>query len=89
MKLGTVVYENKIYNLDYMSIEEMKNLLNMIEQDKTSSFKEAKKIVKECSGITAFCHTNSCDTKMLNSMGEIILSGINLWDLHEMIKEVF
>ena len=50
---------------------------------------KAKKIVKECSGITAFCHTNSCDTKMLNSMGEIILSGINLWDLHEMIKEVF
>ncbi len=47
MKLGTVVYENKIYNLDYMSIEEMKNLLNIIEQDKTSSFKEAKKIVKE------------------------------------------
>ena len=44
MKLGTVVYENKIYNLDYMSIEEMKNLLNIIEQDKTSSFKEAKKI---------------------------------------------
>lgn len=50
---------------------------------------KAKKIVKECSGITAFCHTNSCDTKMLNSMGEIILSGINLWDLHEMIKGVF
>ena len=24
MKLGTVVYANKIYNLDYMSIEEMK-----------------------------------------------------------------
>ena len=47
MKLGTVVYENKIYNLDYMSIEEMKDLLNTIEQDRNSSFKEAKKIVKE------------------------------------------
>lgn len=47
MKLGTVVYENKIYNLDYMTIEEMKDLLNLIEQDKTASFKEAKKLIKE------------------------------------------
>ena len=30
MKLGTVVYANKIYNLDYMSIEEMKELLQKI-----------------------------------------------------------
>lgn len=47
MKLGTVVYENKIYNLDYMTIEEMKNLLKNIEQDQNSSLKEAKKIVKD------------------------------------------
>lgn len=47
MKLGTVVYENKIYNLDYMTIEEMKDLLKIIEQEKNNSFKEAKKIVKE------------------------------------------
>ncbi|MBO5451935.1 MAG: SIR2 family protein [Lachnospiraceae bacterium] len=50
---------------------------------------KAEKVVKECNGITAFYHTNSNDTKVLNSTGETILSGVNLWDLHEMIKEVF
>ena len=50
---------------------------------------KAENIVKECAGITAVCHANSNDTKILNSIGETILSGINLWDLHEMIKEVF
>lgn len=49
----------------------------------------AEKIVKECSGITAFCHVNSNDTRVLNGKGESIMSGVNLWDLHEMIKEVF
>ena len=47
MKLGTVVYENKIYNLDYMSIEEMKELLQKIETEQVSSFKETKKILKD------------------------------------------
>ncbi len=49
----------------------------------------AEKIVKECRGITAFCHVNSDDTRVLTIDGESILSGVNLWDLHEMIKEVF
>ena len=40
-------------------------------------------------GITAFCHVNSDDTRVLTIDGESILSGVNLWDLHEMIKEVF
>ncbi len=47
MKLGTVVYANKIYNLDYMSIEEMKELLQKIETEQVSSFKETKKILKD------------------------------------------
>ena len=47
MKLGTVVYANKIYNLDYMSIEEMKELLQKIETEQDSSFKETKKILKD------------------------------------------
>ena len=50
---------------------------------------KAETIIKECSGITAFCHENSSDTRVLNATGEIILTGVNLWDLHEMIKEVF
>lgn len=47
MKLGTVVYENKIYNLDYMSIEEMKTLLEKIESEQKSAFKDAKNIVRK------------------------------------------
>lgn len=47
MKLGTVVYENKIYNLDYMSIEEMKTLLEKIENTQKIAFKEAKNILRK------------------------------------------
>lgn len=46
MKLGTVAYKNKIYNLDYMSIEELKNLLKTIEIDKKNSFNEVKEMLK-------------------------------------------
>lgn len=46
MKLGTVVYQNKIYNLDYMTTEEMEKLLKKIESNKAESFKVAKEIVK-------------------------------------------
>lgn len=46
MKLGTVVYDGKIYNLDYMSTEEMKQLLTRIENDKKSTITEAKEILK-------------------------------------------
>ena len=46
MKLGTVVYENKIYNLHYMTTEEMKQLLVKIESDKKTSFSEAKEVLK-------------------------------------------
>lgn len=46
MKLGTVVYEGKIYNLDYMTMEEMKQLLTKIENDKKTIITEAKKILK-------------------------------------------
>ncbi len=46
MKLGTVVYDGRIYNLDYMSTEEMKQLLTKIETDKKSTITEAKEILK-------------------------------------------
>ena len=45
MKLGTVVYQSKIYNLDYMSLEEMKELLKMIEEEKNQNFQDAKKLL--------------------------------------------
>lgn len=50
---------------------------------------KAEKVIKECRNVTAFCHINSNDTKVITATEEIILSGINLWDLHEMIREVF
>lgn len=50
---------------------------------------KAEKLVNECKNITAVCHVNSIDTKIVTSNGENVLSGVNLWDLHEMIKEVF
>lgn len=46
MKLGTVVYDGKIYNLDYMTTEEMKKLLTKIEIDKNSTITKAKEILK-------------------------------------------
>lgn len=49
----------------------------------------AGQLVNECKNVTAICHANSTDSKVINAEGETILQGINLWDLHEMIKEVF
>ena len=46
MKLGTVVYEGKIYNLDYMSSEEVQVLLKKIEDEKKKNFEQGKKITK-------------------------------------------
>ena len=47
MKLGTVVYENKIYNLDYMTSEEVETLLKKVENDKAKHIAEGKKIIKK------------------------------------------
>ena len=47
MKLGTVVYEGKIYNLDYMSSEEVQVLLKKIEEEKKKNFEQGKKITKK------------------------------------------
>lgn len=47
MKLGTVVYEGKIYNLDYMSSQEVQDLLKKIEDEKKKNFEQGKKITKK------------------------------------------
>lgn len=44
MKLGTIVYENQIYNLDYMTSEEIKDLINLIEKDKLNQITKGKKL---------------------------------------------
>ena len=46
MKLGTVVYEGKIYNLDYMKTPEVEELLNKINSQKENDFSQGKKITK-------------------------------------------
>ena len=43
MSLGTVSYNNEIYNLDYMTEEELENLLKIIENDKAKIKREIKK----------------------------------------------
>jgi len=46
MKLGTVVYEGKIYNLDYMNTVEVQELLKKVEEQKETEISEGKKITK-------------------------------------------
>ena len=47
MKLGTIVYKNKIYNLDYMNSIEVEQLLKRIEEDKVKNIAEGKKIINK------------------------------------------
>ena len=47
MELGTVVFENKIYNLDYMELDEMKALLKKIDESKKKEVEETKEFVKK------------------------------------------
>lgn len=46
MKLGTVVYDGKIYNLDYMDTTEVEKLLEKIDKQKDADFSQGKKITK-------------------------------------------
>lgn len=46
MNLGTVVYDGKIYNLDYMEATEIEELLKKVEAKKDADFEQGKKITK-------------------------------------------
>ena len=46
MKLGTVIFSDKAYNLDVMSLDEMKNLLREIEEEKKQSINNAKNMIR-------------------------------------------
>lgn len=46
MKLGTIAYKNKIYNLDYMNADELRALLKLIETEKKESFNSVKELLK-------------------------------------------
>ena len=45
MSLGTISYNNEIYNLDYMTEDEVENLLKLIENDKAKIRREIKKSI--------------------------------------------
>ena len=47
MKLGTVVFENKIYNLDYMQADEIKAILKKIDESKKKEVSDTKKLVEK------------------------------------------
>ncbi|MGN1298488.1 MAG: hypothetical protein ACI4UE_00670 [Candidatus Scatovivens sp.] len=47
MKLGTISYEEKIYNLDYMSSEEIESLLNKIINKRKQNITLGKKLLNE------------------------------------------
>ena len=47
MKLGTIVCEGKIYNLDYMSSEEIEELLKKVVESRKQNFLQGKKIISK------------------------------------------
>lgn len=46
MSLGTISYDGKIYNLDYMTPEELEELLSTVEKEKQRIKREIKKKLK-------------------------------------------
>lgn len=44
MKLGTIVYDNEIYNLDFMTSDEIKEIINLVESTKLKDMNTAKNI---------------------------------------------
>ena len=46
MNFGTIVFNEKIYNLDYMSAEELKEILDAVELEKKHNVSDAKRILK-------------------------------------------
>lgn len=49
----------------------------------------AVEITRKCSNITAICLSGSSDSRVINHSEDCIFSNVNLWDLRQMIKEVF
>ena len=45
MKLGTITYEDKIYNLEYMSSEEITSLLKQVTNKRKEYMQEGKKLL--------------------------------------------
>ncbi len=46
MSLGTIAFNEKVYNLDLMTSEELEELLDNVEKEKIKTKKEIRKIIK-------------------------------------------
>lgn len=46
MGLGTIAFNKEVFNLNFMTSEELENLLEHIEKEKLKTRKEIKKIIK-------------------------------------------
>ena len=51
--------------------------------------KKARDLIVSCKNITAICSTNASDSLVVTQSGETVFQNMNLWDLDEMLKEVF
>ena len=46
MSLGTIAFNKKVYNLDYMTKDEIEELVALIEKEKVKAKKELKKGIR-------------------------------------------
>ncbi len=44
MKLGTIVYEQEIYNLDYMTAEEVQKILTKVDDNKQENITQMQNL---------------------------------------------
>lgn len=51
--------------------------------------KKSMELVGCCKNITAICSKNKTDSLVVTQAGETIFPNLNLWDLNEMLREVF
>lgn len=65
MSLGTIVYDKKIYNLDYMTADEIKDLLNFMEKQDVKTPLTSEKI--ELNAILKSVYTNKISVETINT----------------------
>lgn len=46
MSLGTIAFNKEVFNLDFMTSEELESLLEHIDKEKIKTRKEIKKLIK-------------------------------------------
>ena len=51
--------------------------------------KRTQELINTCKNITAVCSKNRTDSAIVTQSGEYTFPNINLWDLNDMLKEVF